>query len=58
MKFTSTIKDKVVSSENGFITFKNGSYETTDKKEIKALEKAKSVVKVGGRTATPPPETE
>jgi len=39
-KFTSKKLDLVVSTENGFIKFKNGEYETTNAKEIKALEKA------------------
>ena len=50
MKFTSTILDKTVSTDKGIITFRDGSYETTNKDEIKSLEKAKNVVKVGGRT--------
>lgn len=47
MLFTSTKEDKIVSSKNGFIHFKNGKYETTDKDEIEALEKAIGVTKEG-----------
>ena len=47
MLFKSTKEDKIVSSKNGFIHFKNGSYETVDKDEIEALEKALNVTKEG-----------
>ena len=45
MLFKSTKEDKIVSSKNGFIHFKNGIYETVDKDEIEALEKALDVTK-------------
>lgn len=45
MLFKSTKEDKIVSSKNGFIHFKNGIYETVDKDEIEALEKALNVTK-------------
>lgn len=42
--FKSTKKDKVVTSPNGgFITFKDGYAEVSDKKDIEALGKAKGV---------------
>jgi len=47
MLFKSTKEDKIVSSKNGFIHFKNGIYETVDKDEIEALEKAINVTKEG-----------
>lgn len=53
-KFQSKKPDKVVAFEGGFITFKNGSYETTNKKEIEALGKAIGVEEVGGRKAPAP----
>ena len=43
--FKSAIVDKIVSSRIGFIHFKNGIYETVDKDEIEALEKAIDVIK-------------
>lgn len=45
MLFKSTKEDKIVSSKNGFIHFKNGIYETVDKDEIEALDKALNVTK-------------
>lgn len=47
MLFKSTKEDKIVSSKNGFIHFENGIYETVDKDEIEALEKAINVTKEG-----------
>ena len=43
MLFTSSKESKVVSSENGFIHFKNGRYETDNKDEIEALKKCEDV---------------
>lgn len=43
MLFTSSKESKVVSSENGFIHFKNGRYETDNKDEIEALKKCVDV---------------
>ena len=43
MLFTSSKESKVVSSENGFIHFKNGKYETDNKDEIEALKKSVEV---------------
>ena len=43
MLFTSSKESKVVSSENGFIHFKNGKYETDNKDEIEALKKCEDV---------------
>ena len=43
MLFTSSKESKVVSSENGFIHFKNGKYETDNKDEIEALKKCVDV---------------
>lgn len=52
-KFESKKLDLVVSSSEGFITFKNGGYTTTNKKEIEALRKALDVEEIGGKP-TPP----
>lgn len=41
--FKSTKLDKVVSVPSGFITFKNGLAEVSDKKDIEAMGKAKDV---------------
>ncbi|MBL0720988.1 MAG: hypothetical protein JJV88_00210 [Sulfurovum sp.] len=49
-KFKSKILDLVVSSETGFITFKNGFVTTTKKSEITALKKAKDVEEVKPKT--------
>jgi hypothetical protein len=43
MLFTSSKESKVVSSENGFIHFKNGRYETDNRDEIEALKKCGDV---------------
>ena len=43
MLFTSSKEGKVVSSENGFIHFENGKYETDNKDEIEALKKCEDV---------------
>lgn len=43
MLFTSSKESKVVSSENGFIHFKRGKYETDNKAEIEALKKCEDV---------------
>ena len=43
MLFTSSKESKVVSSENGFIHFKNGRYETDNEDEIEALKKCEDV---------------
>ena len=43
MLFTSSKESKVVSSKNGFIHFKNGSYETDNEDEIEALKKCEDV---------------
>jgi len=44
-KYTSKKADLTVSYDGGFINFKNGVYDTTDKKQIEALEKAVDVEK-------------
>ena len=43
MLFTSSKESKVVSSENGFIHFEKGKYETDNKAEIEALKKCVDV---------------
>lgn len=43
MLFISSRESKVVSSENGFIHFKNGRYETDNEDEIEALKKCEDV---------------
>ena len=43
MLFTSSKESKVVSSENGFIHFKKGRYETDNEDEIEALKKGEDV---------------
>ena len=44
--FKSITVDKIVSSRNGFIHFKNGKYETDNKDEIEALKKCGDVFMV------------
>ena len=41
--FKSVTVDKIVSSRNGFIHFKNGRYETDNEDEIEALKKCEDV---------------
>ena len=49
-KFESDLVDLVVSTENGFITFKDGLYTTTNKKEIEALKNSKGVKELNVKT--------
>lgn len=51
-KFESKKPDLVVSSEDGFIKFKNGYYATTKKTEVEALRKAKNVTEIKKATPT------
>lgn len=51
-KFESVISDLVVSTKNGFVTFKNHILVTTNKQEVEALKNAKGVREV---KATPKP---
>ena len=55
-KFKAKMPDLVVSTDNGFISFINGLYSTTNKAEIEALKKARDVTEIKGATrakATP-----
>ena len=54
--FQSKKPDLVVSTENGFIQFKNSKYTTTIKKEIDSLKKAIDVEQIGGAKIVPPIE--
>ncbi len=53
-KFESDMSDLVVSTDNGFIQFKDGFFTTTNKAEIEALKKAIGVKEVGGKPIKPP----
>lgn len=52
MKYVSKIPNQMVAFEGGFITFKDGKYETTDKKEQAVLKKVKLVKAVGQQETT------
>ena len=49
--------DLVVSTESGFISFKDYSYDTTNKKQIDALKKCKGVKEIGEVETKPKPAT-
>lgn len=55
MKYISRESDKVVSTKNGFVTFKDGKYETTNKDEQQSLTKAKGVRRVDAQKEEPTP---
>lgn len=57
-KFESIMSDLVVSTDSGFIQFKDGVYVTTNKDEISALKKCKDVSESGKTTPKTQPKLE